>query len=59
MKEIYNSFKTKTMETKKCYSVWVGGMEINHNYWTKEFASSIANHYKHLGYDDVIMRKEI
>ena len=46
-------------ETKKCYSVWVGGWEVNSYYWTKEFASSIVNHYKHLGYDDVIMRKEI
>jgi hypothetical protein len=47
------------METKKCYSVWVGGSEVNNYYWTKEFASSTVNHYKHLGYDDVIMRKEI
>ena len=46
-------------ETKKCYSVWVGGLEINNYYWTKEFANSIVNHYKHLGYDDVKMRKEI
>jgi hypothetical protein len=47
------------MENKKCYSVWVGGMEINCHYWTKEFANTITEHYKHLGYDDVKMRKEI
>lgn len=48
-----------TMKNKKCYSVWVGGSEVNNYYWTKEFANSIVNHYKHLGYDDVQMRKEI
>ncbi len=45
-------------ETKKCYSVWVGGIEVNDYYLTKDKAIILADEYKNEGYKTNI-RKEI
>ena len=45
-------------ETKKCYSVWVGGVEVNDYYLTKDKAIILADEYKNEGYKTNI-RKEI
>jgi len=47
------------MKNKKCYSVWIGGIEVNDYYLTKNKAIILANEYINEGYDDVKMRKEI
>jgi len=42
------------------YVVWVGGVEVNDYYLTKEQAEKLAKAYKDKGYDDVVIeRKEI
>lgn len=41
----------------KEYTVWVGGIEVNDYYLTKEEAESLAFKYKDDGYDDVIIEK--
>ena len=46
------------MENKKCYSVWVGGMEVNDYYLTKDKAIILADEYKNEGYKTNI-RKEV
>jgi len=46
------------MENKKCYSVWVGGMEVNDYYLTKDKAIILADEYKNESYETSI-RKEI
>ena len=45
---------------EKKYSVWVGGVEVNDYYLTKEKAEDLAFEYKDDGYDDVhiIPKKE-
>ena len=45
-------------ETKKCYSVWVGGIEVNDYYLTKDKAIILADEYKNEGYKTNI-RKEV
>lgn len=35
------------------YTVWVGGVEANGFYLTKEVAATIAEEYSNEGYDDV------
>lgn len=35
------------------YSVWVGGVEVNDSYLTREAAATIAEEYSNDGYDDV------
>lgn len=37
----------------KNWTVWVGGVEVNDYYLTKERADSLAQEYKDDGYDDV------
>ena len=46
------------MENKKCYSVWVGGVEVNDYYLTKNKAITLADEYNNQGYETNI-RKEI
>lgn len=41
----------------KNYSVWVGGVEVNDYYLTKNEADNLAFEYKKDGYDDVIIEK--
>ena len=36
-----------------CYTVWVGGVEVNDHYLTKEKATALADEYMSDGYDDV------
>ena len=35
------------------YSVWVGGVEVNDSYLTKDAAAAVAEEYSNNGYDDV------
>ena len=42
---------------KNRYSVFVGGMEVNHYYLTKSQAWSVAKDWADKGYDDVVIRK--
>ena len=44
-------------ENKKCYSVWVGGIEVNDYYLTKNKAIILADEYKNEDYETRI-RKE-
>lgn len=44
---------------KKKYSVWVGGVEVNDYYLSKNDADDLAKEYKDDGYDDVVVRKEV
>jgi len=37
------------------YTVWVGGVEVNNFYLTKEKAETLAEKYKLDGYDDVFV----
>lgn len=37
------------------YTVWVGGVEVNDFYLTKEAAATIAEEYSNDGYDDVVI----
>ena len=46
------------MKNKKCYSVWIGGIEVNDYYLTKNKAIILANEYIIDGYKTTI-RKEI
>jgi len=46
------------MEKEKCFSVWVGGIEVNDYYLTKNKAIILANEYNNDGYKTTI-RKEI
>jgi hypothetical protein len=41
--------------SKKTYTVWVGGSEVNDSYLTKKEAENLAFEYKADGYDDVII----
>jgi hypothetical protein len=41
----------------KEYTVWVGGVEVNDYYLTKEEAENLAFEYEDDGYDDVIVGK--
>ena len=40
--------------SKKTYTVWVGGSEVNDSYLSKEEAENLAFEYEADGYDDVI-----
>lgn len=40
------------------YSVWVGGIEVNDNYLSKEDAEMYADEFRRLGYDDVIIEQK-
>lgn len=42
---------------KRNYSVFVGGMEVNHNYLNKQQAWSVAKEWATDGYDDVVIRR--
>ena len=48
----------KTM-AEKLFTVWVGGVEVNDNYLTKEEADRIATEYEDEGYDDVVIEEII
>ncbi len=39
--------------SKKMWTIWVGGSEVNNFYQTKEDAQRIAQIWKDDGYDDV------
>lgn len=41
----------------KSYVVWVGGVEVNDYYLTKEEAERIAEGYLSSGYDDVVIEE--
>lgn len=41
----------------KKFSVWVGGIEVNDNYLTKEQAENLSFEYEQQGYDDVIVEQ--
>tara|TARA_R100000388_G_scaffold63178_1_gene46104 strand:+ start:1208 stop:1354 length:147 start_codon:yes stop_codon:yes gene_type:complete len=41
----------------RCYTVWVGGVEVNDHYLTQEKAVVLADEYKSDGYDDVQIEK--
>ena len=43
--------------SNRCYSVWVGGIEVNDYYLTKSDAERLAEVYKADGYDDVVIDK--
>ena len=44
--------------SKSGYSVWVGGIEVNDYYLTKEQADRLASLFKMNGHDDVHVRQE-
>ena len=44
-------------ERKRCYSVWVGGGEINDSYLTNAEAKLLAEEWRAKGYDDVVIEK--
>jgi hypothetical protein len=39
------------------FSVWVGGVEVNDFYLTKEQAEALAKQYEAGGYDDVVVEE--
>jgi hypothetical protein len=41
----------------KEYTVWVGGIEVNDEYLTKEEAENLAFEYRDVGHEDVIIEK--
>ena len=43
--------------TEKLFTVWVGGVEVNDNYLTKEEADRLATEYEDEGYDDVVIEE--
>lgn len=45
--------------SKVVYSVWVGGVEVNDHYLTREAAATIAEEYSNDGYDDVCITATI
>ena len=46
------------MKTKKYWTVWVGGFEVNDYLMeSKEEAENLAKEYKDDGYDDVIIEE--
>ena len=50
--------KKKSMkERKRCYSVWVGGGEINDSYLTNAEAKLLAEEWRAKGDDDVVIEK--
>ena len=51
--------KQNNNSMKKKYSVWVGGVEVNDYYLSKNDADDLAKEYKDDGYDDVVVRKEV
>lgn len=42
---------------KKSFVVWVGGVEVNDFYLSKNEAELMADKYRSLGYDDVVIEK--
>ena len=40
---------------KTMYCVWVGGVEVNDRYLTKEEAEDLADVYEEDGYEDVVI----
>jgi hypothetical protein len=45
------------MDTEACWTVWVGGTEVNDYYLTKEKAERLAQLYRDDDYDDVVVEK--
>jgi hypothetical protein len=43
----------------KTYSVWVGGVEVNDYYLTKQEAETLAAEYRAQGYTDTQTREEV
>jgi hypothetical protein len=39
------------------HTVWVGGVEVNDYYLSKEDAETLAEKYRKEGYDDVIVEE--
>ena len=48
------NWQTNIME-QKIYTVWVGGIEVNNYLLTKEEADHLANEYRDVGHDDVVV----
>lgn len=48
------NWQTNIME-QKIYTVWVGGIEVNNYLLTKEEADYLANEYRDVGHDDVVV----
>jgi hypothetical protein len=46
-------------ETPKVYSVWVGGVEVNDYYLTREKALRVEAAWKDYGYPEATLRQEI
>ena len=42
--------------SKKMWTVWVGGSEVNNYYLTKEQAKEVAQVWKDDGYEDVVIQ---
>lgn len=40
---------------EKLFTVWVGGLEINDHYLTEQEAHRLANLYRNLGYEDIVL----
>lgn len=45
----------KRNDMEKCYSVWVGGIEVNDFLLTKKQAEDMARSWRAKGYDDVVI----
>lgn len=44
---------------KKCFTVWVGGVEVNDYLLSRSEAVALADSYKQDGYDDVSVQKNL
>lgn len=44
-------------DEEECWSVWVGGGEVNDYYLTRKEAEKLAEEYRNDGYDDVVIDK--
>jgi hypothetical protein len=44
-------------DKSECYTVWVGGAEVNDHLLTKKLAKAIARIWRDEGYDDVQIEK--
>lgn len=51
--------KRKEKKMKKCFTVWVGGVEVNDYLLSRSEAVALADSYKQDGYDDVSVQKNL
>ena len=49
--------KKSTKDTTKNYVVWVGGVEVNDFYLSKEDAEDLRDEYLDEGYDDACIER--